>query len=78
MWPRFGIGTEAGRRDVVRFALAVYRLRKAAGKDPLGSDAQRMIQVSFSEDPHHVSASQLESQCQITNPQAKNIRGKMP
>jgi hypothetical protein len=54
---RLGLGTEAGRRGVVRFLLAVYRLQKAAEEDPLGSDATRLIQVSFLEDPHYVAVS---------------------
>lgn len=32
---RFDFGPEAGRRDVVRFSLAIYLLREAAGRDPL-------------------------------------------
>ena len=35
---RLGLGTEVDRRDIVRFALAIYCLGKATGKDPLKSE----------------------------------------
>ncbi len=48
--------SEAGRRAIVRFALAIYRLGKTAGKDPAGDERSETSRLDNPLDPHYGAA----------------------